>query len=57
MTCNRPAPPAARRTALPGRLAAVALIALLGHILYYGDDPDMTSAREKCEALSPTGRV
>jgi hypothetical protein len=22
-----------------------------GHILYYGDDPDMTSARERCDAL------
>jgi hypothetical protein len=30
-----------------------------GHILYYGDDPDMTSASEKCDDLQPgnPGRV
>ena len=26
-----------------------------GAILYYGDDPDMTSASEKCDALHPGG--
>jgi hypothetical protein len=27
-----------------------------GHILYYGDDPDMTSAREKCDTRPPGER-
>jgi hypothetical protein len=27
-----------------------------GHILYYGDDPDMESAREKCDELQPGDR-
>ncbi|MHA6630242.1 hypothetical protein ACU61A_32775 [Pseudonocardia sichuanensis] len=27
-----------------------------GHVLYYGDDPDMTSASEKCDALLPEGQ-
>jgi hypothetical protein len=27
-----------------------------GYILYYGDDPDMTSASEKCDDLQPVGR-
>lgn len=28
-----------------------------GHILYYGDDPDMESASEKCDELQPGDRV
>lgn len=28
-----------------------------GHTLYYGDDPDMKSAREKCDALTRPDRA
>ncbi|GAA5174468.1 hypothetical protein GCM10023321_78380 [Pseudonocardia eucalypti] len=28
-----------------------------GHILYYGDDPDMKSASEKCDALAHPGQA
>jgi hypothetical protein len=28
-----------------------------GHILYYGDDPDMKSANEKCDTRQPGDRA